>query len=341
MTTNDDSDVPRRREPDRAELGEMVWKGHGGRRPRVLAYGGSGEKPLALGENHVYWAEVEDGSIARLPKDGGVPLVLASDQIRPAALALHDGFLYWATGSSHTEPGRIVRMPEDGGDIETLATGTTWPQSISVAGRDVYWTDCGDGVCGTVMRGSIDGATPVVLATKQKQPDSIVADGPDLYWTNTGNKHPSYFMDGSVMRMRREDGKKRWIVRKDLSMPSSVVLDEEFVYWTTATMYHAPYESGAIFRRPRAGGEIKRLASLQQHGAFLAVDATHVYCMTSHEGPMFRLPKAGGEPERLLSSVDAAFQSTFVCGLAIDDRFLYWTATFSGMAGGAVWKLAK
>lgn len=333
--------------PNRAERGEMVWKGHGGRRPRVLAHGGSGRKRLALGKEHVYWADEEDGSITRLPKDGGVPLVLAADQHRATALTLHEGFLYWAVidrvdraRMEDIPRSRIVRMPEDGGEIETLADAVL-PQSIAVSGRDVYWTDFIDGISGTVMRGSLDGAPAVLLASKQKQPDSIVVDEQDVFWTNTGNKRPTYFMDGSVMRMPRAGGKKRWILAKDKSMPSSVVLDGGDVYWVTASRREPPYEAGAVVKRSRTGGKTELLACRSGEGGFLAVDATHVYCLAAYEGTMFRVPKHGGQAEQLLSSLEAALMPTFVDGLALDDQFLYWTATFSREAGGAVWKMAK
>jgi hypothetical protein len=341
--TTDDNDVPRRRAPDRAELGEMVWKGHGGRRPRVLAHGGDGDKRLVLGRDHLYWSDEGDGSITRLPKDGGVPLVLATEQTRPTALVLHDGYLYWATSPGVREQsGHVVRMPEEGGDIETLAVGNWSVQSIAVEGRDVYWTDFGDGLAGgAVLRGSTSGAPPMVIASKQKQPDSIVVAGQELYWANTGNKRPSYFRDGSVMRMRRDVDRKRWVLVKNGSMPASVVAGEESVYWSIATPYDAPDELGGVFKRPRAGGKPSKLATLSQHGLLLAVDATHVYAMCGYEGAMYRILERGGEPEQILSSVDSAFESTFVGGFAADERFLYWTATYSGKAGGAIWKMAK
>ncbi len=341
--TMGDNDVPRRRVPDRAELGEMVWKGHGGRRPRVLAHGGDGDKRLVLGRNHVYWSDDGDGSITRLPKDGGVPLVLATEQMRPTGLLLHEGHLYWATSRPvRDQPSRVVRMPEDGGDIETLAAGDWMVEAIAVEGRDVYWTDFGDGLTGgAVLRGSTSGAPPVVIASKQKQPDSILVAGQDLYWTNTGNKRPSYFRDGSVMRMRRDVDRKRWVLLKDASMPASIVADEENLYWSTSTPYDAPYDVGGLFKRPRAGGKPARVATLSQHGLLLSVDATHVYAMCNYEGGMYRILKRGGEPEQLLSSVESTYGSTFVGGFAADDRFLYWTATYSGKAGGAVWKMAK
>src|SRR2546422_608587 len=107
-------------------------------------------------------------------------------------------------------------------------------KGIEVAGRDVYWTDFGDGLEGRVMRGSLDGTAPFVLASKQKQPRVIVADEHDVRWNNQGNKRPRYFLDGSVVRMPRAGGKKRWVIAKEQSLPFGFALDAEAIYWTTS-----------------------------------------------------------------------------------------------------------
>lgn len=39
--------------------------------------------------------------------------------------------------------------------------------------------------------------------------------------------------------------------------------------------------------------------------------------------------------------MDDSIDATFVRGFAADERFVYWTATYSGLAGGAIWMMAK
>jgi hypothetical protein len=308
----------------------------------VLAHGGRGEKCLAQDEKHLYWTDSDDGTVTRLPKDGGVPLILAMEQTRPTSLVLDGGHLYWANQgySRRPEKGTIVRMPLEGGEIETLANGLDSPLRIAVSGQDVFWTSIeDDGLSGTVLRGSTSGAPPVTLATKQKRPLSIAVDGDNVYWANQGHKRPSYFTDGSFVRMPRGEGRKRWIVAKDQSMPGSIVLDETHVYWTTSLMeYTAPFSNGAILRRPRGGGKTTELVSWPETVGFLAVDATHVYWLGRWDGSLFCLPKAGGEPEELMVGEDRIIG---IDSLVMDEDFLYWTVGNSEQAGGAVWKLAK
>lgn len=341
MSSDDSDDVPKARQPSRAERGEMVFRGLGGRRPRVLAHGGWGDKHLALDAGHLYWTDQSDGTVTRLPKDGGVPLILATDQPRPGGLVLHGGFLYWANSRYyHADKDQIVRMPMAGGEVQTLAIGQHLAHRLAVAGDEVYWTTLGeDGLAGSVLRGSTAGAPPVSLASGQKRPVSIVVDGDDVYWSNEGHKRPSYFMDGSVMHLARAGAAAPAVVAADESMPVSVVLDESHVYWTTAAAVHSTsYQDGTIMKRARAGGEAVPLVSWRQESGLLALDDTHVYWFGRWGGSAFRIRKSGGAPEPLLAADE---RSAEINSVAVDDRFVYWTVANSEGAGGAVWKMVK
>ncbi len=338
MTTGSQDTPPR--PPNRAELGESTFRGHGGRRPRALAYGGHGDKHIALDDRYIYWTDLADGTVTRLPKDGGVPLVIATDQARPCGLVLNGDHLYWATYHHYRpEKGTIVRMPKEGGDVQLIASGQAFPQCIAVSGREVYWGNHGDGNLGSVVRGTIDGGAPVTLATKQKRPCAIVLDDQNIYWANEGNKRPSYFTDGSLMRMSRAaENKKRWIVAKNQSMPTSLLIHEGTLYWTVAAMIHFSHGPGSIQRRPLSGGKTVNLVEWMEEAGHLAVDAKHVFWLSRWSGRMFRIPLHGGEPEQLLSTEDL---HVGVPDFAADETSVYWTAYNSQTAGGAVWKMAK
>ncbi len=139
-----------------SERGEIAFRGHGGRRPRVLAYGGNSERHLIQDDRYLYWSDAEDGTVTRLSKSGGVPVVLAIGQVYPGALTLAGGWLYWVT--RRMDMGTVVRMPVGGGEIELIESGQNRPQSIAVSGTTVVWTNFGDGLAtGTVMRKDLGG----------------------------------------------------------------------------------------------------------------------------------------------------------------------------------------
>ncbi|HSN97880.1 MAG TPA: hypothetical protein VLS89_06265 [Candidatus Nanopelagicales bacterium] len=322
-----------------SEQGEIPFRPHGGRRPRALAYGGTSAKHLTHDDRYLYWTDDRDGTVTRLPKDGGVPLVLATDQPGAYAITLSRDHLYWAN-YRHEGRGSVVRMPAEGGAIELIEGGQDSPQSIAVHEDTIAWTTFGDGLAtGTVAMKRLGAEKAITLATKQKQPRSILIDPDQVYWTCTGNKRPSYFTDGSIARMPRDGGRKRYLIAKDQSMPDSLVTDGEWIYWTTAAMIFEPHEPGAIFRRRKGEKRTETLVSWYEQSGHLALDATHIYWFARHGGALYRLPKDGGDVERLMSATGEL--GPWVVDFVVDDRCLYWTTWDSQKAGGAIFKMAK
>lgn len=320
-----------------SERGEMAFRGHGGRRPRVLAHGGNGEKHLIQDEHHLYWTDTEDGTLTRLSKGGGVPVVLASGLARPGAITVAGGFLYWV--NRQLGAGTVVRMPADGGAIETLAEEQSMPESIAVAGSTVVWTTFGDGLAtGTLMRKEIGGKL-TQLASKQRQPGAVALDAEQIYWTCFGLKRPTYFRDGAMLRIPRAGGAKRFVIARDQAMARSVVLDEEWLYWTTADeMGHDP-ALGGIKRRRKAGGGIQDIVSWSHDTGCIALDRTRVYWLQQFGGALFRVRKEGGEPEQIMAG--NGDRLLWVDDLLVDDRCVYWTAHQSAQAGGAIFTMGK
>ena len=180
----------------------------------------------------------------------------------------------------------------------------------------------------------------LTLATRQKQPGSIAIDAQQVYWANHGLKRPTYFQDGSVVRMPRDGGKKRFTIAKAQTLASSLVVDDAWIYWTTAIDFDEPHALGALRKRRKAGGKIVELASWHWYeDALLALDATHVYWLSSLRPAIFRARKEGGEPEQLMAGEQGA--AIFPDSLVVDDRCVYWTVRGSQRAGGAVFKMAK
>ncbi len=340
------------RKPSRAELGESVFVGRGGRTPRMLALGEYAERGLAIDEQYLYWSDDRAGEVTRLPKDGGIPMVLAQRTF-PRNLTLADGHLYWSErepGASRRgdggPPEQIVRMPADGGPVEVIARDIDSVNAVVVRGREVVVL-C-DGVFdydrreeprGMVLFMTLGEARPQVIASKQRRPESAVFVGDELYWLNGGWKWPTYFADGALLHTKLGGPKKRWVVHKDLPMAGSLLADDTHLYWTTTPTYHQPALVGAVHRRPRGGGATEELFYIEERdGALLAQDATDLYCLIRESGTLVRVPKDGGDFEVLMTAVA---RGTLVQDLTVDDRRVYWVVSNGDDAGGAVWSIAK
>lgn len=324
--------------PGGSESGEVPFEGCGGRRVVALAHGASATHSLTQDARYVYTAEEHEGTVTRVFKDGGLPIILATGQRRPRALTHADGWLYWATGAPG---GGVVRMPAEGGDIELVVRSDDHVTAVAVRGDVVAWTTFGDGLATGTVGVTTLGGPSVTLATKQKQPAAIVLDDAQVYWACHGLKRPSYFGDGSVVRRPRE-GTKRYVIAKNHRLAGGLVADDAHLYWATGADPADPRDaSGGVWRRRKDGGAVTRLTSSGSLDAGdLAVDATHVYWLRSIRPKLCRVAKAGGEVEVLARAGDAF--AGFAHGLAVDERSVYWAA-YNHRAGFAplLFKVAK
>ena len=333
----------------RSELGESAFRGVGGRVPKVVLHGGASHRSLALGPSHLYVSDQESGEVFRIGKGGGVPLVIAQLH-RPAAITLSEGYVY---GIAHDPDiqydrgnGKVVRFPLEGGEIEVLATRLVAPEGIVVSGDHVVVT-CGgpfdyhdrEAPKGTVELLTVSDRRVRTLATKQRRPVAAAFVDDELYWVNMGMKHPTYFRDGALLRVALGDEtKKRWSVRKNLSMPGSILVDDEHIYWATSSSYSNP-SPGVLYKRPRKGGPAIPLSrSYEGEGCLLAQDKDYIYRMGACRGTLARVPKIGGHTEELL----VCDETLALCeGIVVDDERIYWAVLDARVLGGAVWSMPK
>ncbi|WP_437970726.1 hypothetical protein WMF04_16175 [Sorangium sp. So ce260] len=65
---------------------------------------------VAVDAEHVYWTRRDEGTVVRMPKGGGEPEVLASQQTRPGDIAVDETTVYWINeGSPDPEDGAPVK----------------------------------------------------------------------------------------------------------------------------------------------------------------------------------------------------------------------------------------
>lgn len=337
--------------PSRAELGESAFKAWGGRKPRALLHGGFSHRDLVVRDGYLYVSEEDSGEISRLPVGGGVPLVLAQVH-RPGAMVLANGSLYAITHdpernhNHHQGSGRIVRMPLEGGEPEVLVKDLVNPLTFAVDGHRIVVACDGpfDYDKREEPRGSIvlvDGdQKPTTLARRLRRPHEIAFVGDEIYWIEMGMKHPTYFGDGALRRMRPARGEKRWCVRKNLPMPGGLLVDGDHVYFSTSTTYGSA-APGAVFARPRPVGKPEEIAwTFDMEGVLMAMDDTHLYRLSSSGGVLRRFLKRDddGEGEQLFESTE---RPTLVSALTLDAENIYWAVTNAPGVGGAVWSMRK
>ena len=149
--------------------------------PSILAtvVGGSQPYAIALDATFVYWTETgSSGSVMKLAKTGGTPIVIASGQNSPADIALDGAYIYWTNNGD----GTVMKAPLAGGPVTTIATGQSGAFGIAVDSTNIYWTN--NVTSGAVMTVPLVGGTPIVIASGQNSPTGIALDQTNVYWTN-------------------------------------------------------------------------------------------------------------------------------------------------------------
>jgi hypothetical protein len=334
------------KKPSRAELGERAFVGLGGRTTKVLAHGGhTWSRHLTLDDRYVYWTDGQTGEVSRIPKTGGIPMVLATVDA-PKFITHVEGYLYWAQKDpkpadarpwERVETGRVVRMPVDGGEIEVVAARLEGPHEVAVSGRDVaiscngrYDHNRKEEVVGLIVRATLGEAKHRVVAREQRWPKSLAFVGDDLYWLNYGWKWPDYFADGALMRMKRNGDAQPEAVCERQYMANSLLVDDGCLYWSTRSLERLPRDGG-----PR---ESIRLPGADE-GALLAHDATHVYWLSHGWGSMVRVSKSDGSVEPMMRFDERKI--VIAESIAVDEHRVYWTVHDGPGTGGAVWSIAK
>jgi formylglycine-generating enzyme required for sulfatase activity len=270
----------------------------------TLASGRAGPAAIAVDATNAYWTDSADGTVMKVPLDGGVPTLLASGQTPefvtsfPTPIAVDATSVYW------TNTHAVMKVALGGGAPTTLATGLSQPGAMAVDATNVYWTD---GSAGAVMKVPLGGGTPVTLASVATTPNSIAVDGTSVYWTNT---------DGTVMKAPIGGGNALTLAVGQVA-PRTIAVDATSVYWTNSP--------GAVMKLALAGGTPVALGAFGGVSFTMVVNATGIYSPTADK--VMAMPLTGGTPVTL-STTNGAYS------IAVAGTKVYWTDAGAVMSLG-------
>lgn len=66
----------------------------------TLASGQGEPNGIAVDATTVYWTSTVDGTVMKIPKSGGTPMMVALGQISPIAIAVDATNVYWTDSSN-------------------------------------------------------------------------------------------------------------------------------------------------------------------------------------------------------------------------------------------------
>jgi hypothetical protein len=210
---------------------------------------------------------IAGSELARMPRDGGAPTVLATGLVDPMVLAVGLTHVFVACGgggNSGTTTGYVAVVPKIGGSSVVLANNLlAWPRSIAVDATHVYVAirdgDLADGPDGSIVSVPQEGGAPTVLASGVSVTD-IGVDASDVYFASE--------VDYSVRKVSIAGGAPVWLGSYH-HKPTSLALGGGRVYWSTY--------SGVILGVPVGGGLAHAYANCEDQTFALAADGTHLY----------------------------------------------------------------
>jgi|GEM_PF-1405874 len=179
---------------------------------------------VAVGSDHIYWADYTNKRIGRSDLTGGnvqsafivgLPGLLLS-------VAVDRSHIYWTD-----KTGKIGRANLDGTGVKpTFINSGVEKQGVAVDGQHIYWAEPDFNRIG---RANLDGSGGVAtFITGASKPTGVTVDGQYIYWTNSTTKSigRSTLAGTSVSES---------FISSIPGIPLDVGVDSSHVYWSNTT----------------------------------------------------------------------------------------------------------
>jgi hypothetical protein len=230
---------------------------------------------IAVDATHVFFANRESGSIARVPKSGGTAETLAQNQLELWSIAIDDTFVYWgaSAGVDH-----VYRRTKQGTMEDVLDSFGGVPISVALSRDEIVYTT---GMTGTVRAQPKSGGSPRVLVNNENMIWDIAAAGDFAYITSLGERG----MRGPrVLRISLKTQMGPVPLASDLSYPYGIATDGSFVYFTDRIAKN-------VRKVSVNGGPVTTIYSTTDLPWDVVVDEMCAYVSLDQPGAVIRIPK--------------------------------------------------
>jgi sugar lactone lactonase YvrE len=267
--------------------------------PSLVTTHGSG---VAVDAEHVYWVNLDLGTIARAKLDGSDPesefITAAAD---PKGVAVANGYVYWTNAA-------IKEKEEDG--TTKVTEGTIGRAKLGAVEAE------------EVDQGFIEAAG---------NPHAVTADTEHVFWTNDPTAEVA--SPGFIGRAGVGGGGVNPKLVETITSPNElpgIAVDAEHIYWMDTNdgdfsrVSRANLDGSGYFE---PGVNNITFIFLGQHvaGKGVAVDGTHIYWSTQASETIGRA-KLNGEEAASEEEPELIEDANHPQGVAVDGAGIYWTS---------------
>jgi virginiamycin B lyase len=203
---------------------------------------------VAVDAAHLYWTNLENGTIGRANLDGSaVNQSFIRGAISPCGVAVDGAHIYWGNNDSNA----IGRANLDGTQVnQSFITGGDAPVFVAVDAGHIYWANAGSARNGSIGRANLDGSGVNQRFISSPVMSGVAVDAAHIYWADADA--------GTIGRANLDGTGVNQSFISGGNLVEGVAVDGAHIYWTNNFPGPTGFDDDAIARANLDGSGVNQ-----------------------------------------------------------------------------------